>query len=306
MLGRDVELWSETGADPLGDIAPLLWRAGAVVVNLESPLTVATSPADKSIVLKASPDQVRLLSNAGVTVVTLANNHTFDFGLEGFRETIGVLEEAGISHAGAGENEDEATRPVLIDRDGLSVAVVAFSKYSGEATPAASGSEYGQASYLVSDLEDAVNRASDEADLVVVTLHFGREYFLEPVRQQREVARRAVDAGADVVIGHHPHVAQPVEIYRGVPIFYSLGNLVFDQETPPRDRSFLVALDVDADTLSFTLYPYTITRGEVELMSRDGGKAFLQDLLGRSSEGAFVVTKDGRAVGETRCCGLFP
>lgn len=298
MLGRDVERWTEAGANPLGGIAPLLESAGGVIVNLESPLTEASSPADKSIVLRASPDQVRHLSGAGVTAVTLANNHTFDYGLEGFRETIRVLDEAGISHTGAGENEDEATRPILMDLDGLSVAVVAFSKYSGEATPAASGEGFGQASYLVSDLEAAVTRASEQADLVVVALHFGREYFFEPVREQREVAYRAVDAGADVVIGHHPHVTQPVEIYDGVPIFYSLGNLVFDQETPPRDRSFLVALDVEADALSFTLYPYTITRGEVELMDKEAGTAFLHDLLGRSSEGAFVVSPEGPAKGQ--------
>jgi hypothetical protein len=97
------------GRERFGGIAPLLGRPGAVIANLESPPTVVSTSANKSIVLKASLVQVRHLTEAGVSAVILANNHTFDFGLEGFRKTIPVLTDAGIDHTGAGENEEEAT-----------------------------------------------------------------------------------------------------------------------------------------------------------------------------------------------------
>jgi len=102
-------------------------------------------------------------------------------------------------------------------------------------------------------------------------------------------------AGADIVIGHHPHVSQPVELYEDGVIFYSLGNLVFDQETPPRDRSFLVAVDVTGDQLSFSLYPYTIQRGEVRLMGVIDGWRFLRELADREEDSSLRVSLTGQA-----------
>ena len=295
MLGRDVERWMDEGADPLRDVAPLLHSASEVVVNLEAPLTTATHAVDKAIVLKAPLDSAEYLKANGVSVVTLANNHTFDYGVQGYLDTIEALGDAGIGSTGAGESLEEATRPVLFSMDGVDVALLAFSKWNTDTVPEATRDTFGQAYLGDETFGQSISSAKARADLVVVALHFGREYELVPDDRQREAVTQAIAAGADLVIGHHPHVTQPVEVIDGVPVFYSLGNFVFDQETPPRERSFLVGWDISPDSFSFRLYPYRVVGGEVEFMDSSSGVAFLHEVLSRGEPQGIEIASDGTA-----------
>lgn len=293
MLGRDVELWQNQGITPLAAIQDVLAGAEISVVNLESPFTHSLQSVEKEIVLKAKTSRVDVLQSAGVDVALLANNHQFDYGLEGHQDTVDVLNRAGIAHTGAGLNVEQATTPVVVEAEGHTVALLAFSRWDTETVPAADTSLPGQAFFGHPSTRVRIGQARASADLVVVSLHFGREYEPVAAEEQKRFAQQAIEFGADVVIGHHPHVSQPVEIYHGRPIFYSLGNLVFDQDGPEQNRSFLVGLDISAEQLAFTLHTYTITQGEVQLMSPKEGIEFLTEWKSRTKSNPTAIGSDG-------------
>ena len=292
MLGRDIERKVLNGTSPFAQVRPLFEAADVVVVNLESPLTKSTDAQDKEILLRARPESAVLLHDAGVTVAALANNHIFDFGEAGVAETIAELDRVGIAHLGAGVDLATATRPLFVDIEGVKFAFVNFSQHNSRSVPAATPTSPGQAYFGSPAFADTVNYAAANSDFVIALLHFGEEYATDQTSEQQQVARTAIDLGADVVIGHHPHVTQGIEVYRGHAIFYSIGNLVFDQETVPWDRSFLVAIDLTPDGVHFTLYPYIITEGVPTMMTVEAAAKFL-DGVNDMSPGAHVAVSDG-------------
>ena len=278
MLGRDIERKIFNGTNPFEQVRPLLQVSEAVVVNLESPLTTSADQQDKEIALKARPQSVALLQEAGVTAAALANNHIMDFGVLGLGETIAELDGAGIAHIGAGMDLNQATAPLFFTGDGARIAVVNFSQYDGPTVPAATMHSPGQASYSSDAFVPTLEYAAANSDYMICVLHFGEEYSDQPTDEQRRVARQAIDHGADAVVGHHPHVAQGIDVYNNKPIFYSLGNLVFDQETDMWDQSFLLSVDLETETARFTLYPYRIDEGVPTFMSAERAQEFLQRL----------------------------
>jgi poly-gamma-glutamate synthesis protein (capsule biosynthesis protein) len=230
MLGRTAEAYvSRHGPAFLWEgLAPVLDAADLVVVNLENPLTVQGSPLDKPFILRAHRDTGAALGAAGVDVASLANNHALDFGAAGLEETLEAVERRGIVTVGAGSSRAAAEEPAIVMAGGLRVAVLAY------AAPRWRGSEDMPASDLVAwaspDRVQAGVRAVREAvDLVVVLIHAGREYDPRPTADLRAAAQAALNAGADLVVGHHTHVVGQVELHSGGRVVaYSLGNAVFD------------------------------------------------------------------------------
>ncbi|MGE3600360.1 MAG: CapA family protein [Dehalococcoidia bacterium] len=251
MLGRTVgRSITERGAGyPFEAVAPLLEGSDVRVGNLELPLTERGTPARKDYTFRAPPSVTEGLIGADFDVLTLANNHMLDYGVEGLLDTVAALERAGIAHPGAGRNSDAAHEPAIVRVNGLTLAFLSYvntpndgrSGWVAESTRAGAdvpGVAWGTAESIRRDV--AAARAA--ADLVIVALHAGYEYSAAPNPVQRELARTAVDAGAALVLGAHPHVLQGIEIYKRVPIVYSLGNFVFDVDNDDRRQPGMPSL----------------------------------------------------------------
>ena len=217
-------------------------------LNFEQVLADSGYPVIKEI-SKADPAMVEEFVQANVNLVSVANNHIMDFGPKGVATTLRVLDDHGIKHAGAGANLTEALRPAVIEKKGLKVALLAvlvspqFPQIAMPATESSPGMAPihgtkvrllgGKSAFAPSDddlhaLEDAIKEARKSADFVAVSMHihWGPLEEIDPEGKQL-VARAAVDAGADIVLGHGPHVVNGIEFYKGKPIVYSMGNFAF-------------------------------------------------------------------------------
>ncbi|MDI3281201.1 MAG: CapA family protein, partial [Bacillota bacterium] len=221
---------------PFALVAERLAAADLAVANLESPLGSRGAPVPgKGIWFQAPGEAVEALVRSGIDAVTLANNHSLDYGPESFWETLAILHGAGIHTFGGGVNPEEARRPLLLEVEGLRLALLGYSQFAdliftpGGLPFAAAPGRPGLAPLHPAEAMADVRAARRQADLVVVYLHWGEEYRSSPTPEQVRLGRALIDAGADLVIGSHPHVLQGLEVYgRGV-IAYSLGNFVMDQ-----------------------------------------------------------------------------
>lgn len=207
------------------------------VLNLETPVTTRGTPAeDKSFVFKAPPKALPSMHQAGVDAVSLANNHTLDQGVEGLLDTMKHLKDSGIHYFGAGTNKQEAYAPVYLERKGIKIALCGFSRVIPKADWAAGKNKPGLAvAYDSAEAVKAVQGARQNADLVIVMTHWGKERTTKLEKHQTTLAREFVDAGADLVIGGHPHVLQGLERYKGKWIAYSTGNFIFTKKASAED-----------------------------------------------------------------------
>jgi len=243
MLGRGVGDRLRSVGDPAAALRPMarrLSRADLAIGNLESTLSRAGAPRQGGDSFAAAPSVRQGLRLAGFDVLTLANNHTGDFGPRALVQTVRRVRGAGITPVGAGADLDGAAQPVVVERNGVRFGIVAFDAI-GE-TPAATPSRPGALRLRMqprtgplndTDLRrvlDLVRDVRERADVVLVLPHWGTQYTTETVADQRKVARELVRAGADVVVGGHPHWVQGVERVRGALVAYSLGNFVFDMD----------------------------------------------------------------------------
>lgn len=226
--GRAEQAFREGKTDLLAAFSALASRHDLTVVNLEAPLTHSLSPIPKTgPAIKMSPEAMGWLKDAGVNLVTLANNHIFDYGESGLEDTLDTLSGANLSYVGAGMSQQQINTPFLLQRDGSTLAIVNFAENEwstshGEspgATPLSPVRNY-----------HAISKARRVADLVAVVVHGGHEHYPLPSPRMKELYRFFVDAGADLVINHHQHCVSGFEVYKGKPIFYGIGNLFFDHD----------------------------------------------------------------------------
>lgn len=205
-----------------------LWKPGndadVFMVNLEHPVTTATERVEKKFNFKMHPRYGATLVDGGITIVNAANNHIFDYGVQGMEDTMGFLDSLGIAYTGLGRNLAEARKPVVLKKKGWTVG---FLGYFGGGEYSASRNRTGFAPRYARFMVEDIRQLKKSADYVVVNLHWGVERAPEPEDWQIQLAHRLVDAGADLIVGHHPHVLQGIEQYKGSIIAYSLGNFVF-------------------------------------------------------------------------------
>jgi len=215
---------------PFLKIRDYLKSADLVFGNLETALIQGREIGSGEMVFRSAPEMAFVLKDSGFSVISLANNHTMNFGQAGLADTMLNLAEAQVAYAGAGRNSFEAYWPTFIVKNGLMFAFLAYT--DNDVIPAsyfATATTSGVAYMDIAKMRQAVNLAKLVADVVIVSIHSGAEYSDYPNTRQIKFAHAAIDAGADLVIGHHPHVVQSAEKYKGKYIFYSLGNFVFDQ-----------------------------------------------------------------------------
>ncbi len=211
---------------PFDSTRALLQRADIAIANLEAPFTSRGVAFEKTYTFRVPPARVAGLRNAGFDVLNLANNHILDYGEEGLFDTIATLDSLGLLHCGAGADEALAATPALMRVRDKTVAFLGFSTtFPREfwATTTRPGTCFPFAHLM----EPAIRESRVRADHVVVSFHWGEELASQPKDYQRLLARKAIDCGADVVLGHHAHVLQGLELYRGRLIAYGLGNFVF-------------------------------------------------------------------------------
>jgi poly-gamma-glutamate synthesis protein (capsule biosynthesis protein) len=290
--------------DPVVALAPmaaLLRRADLAVGNLESTLSTRGVPTQGSDSFGASPALVGVLRSAGFEALSLANNHAGDFGDDALLDTVGALRRSAIRPFGAGRDLEAAARPAIVERGGVRFGFLGFNAI-GE-TPRAGEGAPGALSVRMpprtgplvrADLDrvlDAVRRTAREVDVVVVLPHWGTQYTHVPEPVQREVGRALVGAGADLVVGGHPHWVQGIDVVRRVPVLHSLGNFVFDMDFMAQTMQGVVleATFWGARLRAIRLVPYAMDP-QTFAPNRVGGRAAAQilDDVWSSSTGPFA------------------
>ncbi|WP_449241277.1 CapA family protein [Desulfoscipio gibsoniae] len=244
MLSRYVAQKIKEYDDPSFPFAGVKWylQGGDIVFgNLEGPVTPGREIQIPEMVLRADPCMAPALKDAGFDILSLANNHVPDFGKQGILDTMHYLDSTAINYAGAGRNEEAAFAPRYMDVKNVRLAFLAFNDATVVPNSYLAGDGPGTAVMEPGKVAAAVRKAADNADFTVVSLHAGIEYASEPDDTQVYFAHLAIDAGADLVLGSHPHVVQKVEQYRGKYILYSLGNFIFDQLWSDNTREGVVA-----------------------------------------------------------------
>lgn len=233
--------------DPLRSVQPLWRDADLRFVNLEAPLSDQrgeTQSPHHDLVFTGPPAGADALARAGVGMVSTANNHSWDYGRRGMFETLANLDRAGVQHAGTGVDEAAAYRPAIVDVRSAKVALFAVTQVWNLGVFEQEQARHHVAWADPARLRDAVMRARREADFVLLSYHGGEEYTEAPFPRARAFVAEMMSLGVDAVIGHHPHVMQGVAWFESRPVFYSLGNLVFDarSDVPGTARGMIAKL----------------------------------------------------------------
>lgn len=261
MLSRGVGSVMKARGDwlsPFRKIAGRLLAADLAFGNLECPISDQGRNLHHLYSFRANPRALEGLKEAGFRVVSQANNHAYDWGPQALLDSLQRLRAAGIETVGAGQNDLQAHYPAIVDLGGLKVAFLAY--VDVDPKEATAGVDRPGVAWLEPErvLAD-IRFARPLADLLVVCPHWGVEYATTPTRGQVNLARRMIDAGADVIVGSHPHVTQPLEHYHGRWIAYSLGNFVFDQKNPATHRGLMLKVKVlDKQIVEVAELPITI------------------------------------------------
>lgn len=233
---------SAGGLAPLADVAGLLDDADITVGNLESPLSDGGAKnTAKDVTFRGDPRGIEGLRAAGFDFLSLGNNHVLDYGPDALADTTSALQSAGIGYAGAGADKTAAWTPAVRDVNGTTVAFLSFSHILPAgfvATDSKAGLAAGRGN--MEAVSSAIREAKDRYDYVLVSFHWGVEYEDFANGEQVRDARMAVDAGADMVLSHHPHVIQGIEYYDGRLIVYSTGDFVFDHYSRKTGESFIL------------------------------------------------------------------
>ncbi|MGN8799872.1 CapA family protein [Candidatus Merdisoma sp. HCP28S3_D10] len=265
--------------------------ADIFMLNQEFPFgTTGEAVEDKEYTFRVDPKYVSLLPELGVDVVTLANNHMLDYGRGPLKETLEALDEAGILHVGAGQNLEEASALKTIEAGGWTIGFLGATRVIPEHSWTASWSNSGLfTTYDPTKLLGEIQAAKQQFDYVVVYVHWGIERNTEPEEYQKSLARQYIDAGADAVIGAHPHVLQGIEYYQGKPIFYSLGNFIFANRTY---ETMMAELTITDDGIEVRVIPCVSTANQMGLMDGSGRAAFYGNLQGLCF-GGVTIGEDG-------------
>lgn len=244
MFGRNIDevITPKYGYEHLFKyVRPYFDQSDYITGNFDNPITLRDGypQADKFIHLRTNPGAAKALKKVGFSSVTLANNHMKDYGKQGLLDTLKVFNQEKIDTVGAGRDLKSATKISYQTVNDIKIAVVGFS----DVLPKEFRARKDRSGIAPADPDvffPLVAKAKNNADLVLVHIHWGLEYDSGYHPRQQDLAHALVDAGADIVIGHHPHVLEPVEVYKNSVIFYSLGNFIFDQGWSRTRESVLV------------------------------------------------------------------
>ena len=289
-----------TGAGSAGacidkDLLSEMRSADVFMLGHAFALTEGGTPLEKTSLFRAATKDSAVLTELSVDVVSLANNHSFDYSYDGLKDTLNTLDSIKIAHVGAGLEEVEATKPYYVEIGGKRIAFTAAMRSEVYAeTPAATQTEAGVAKmYDLESYLETIRTAKENADIVVAYAHWGVENTIWLESEQLDGARAMIDAGADIVVGAHSHTLQTVEVYRGKPIFYGLGDI--------SGEGGLAKITVSKDgTISAKVIPFSAASGVISPLSGEALDFKIERLnfVAKSVESIAknTVAKDGSLV----------
>lgn len=273
---------------PVERVKEHLASADLTFANLESPIGVKGTPLPgKQIWFRAAPEAVDVLKTAGLDGVAVANNHILDYDTENFLETLVHLEKAGIGYVGGGRSIAEARKPLVLSARGVRVAFLGYSEFADlffdwgyPRSFAATETLPGVARIDETWLAEDIKAARAQADLVAIAFHWGEEFQNYPTAEQQRLARLAVDLGADLVLGYHPHSIQGFELYKGSFIAYSTGNFIMDrQDTDLARESMILDFTVSPGGVrAVAVHPVWIRAEQPYIMTGAEGEQLLQKM----------------------------
>lgn len=300
LAGSGEKIYRKYGYDyPFAATREILQQGDIVIGNLESPLASSGIEfTDKKFRFKVDPQAALALKKAGFTHLSLANNHILDFGVAGLQETLAALAANSIISAGAGQNLTAARKAGITAIHGVKVAFLSYSLtypeefFAGKET---AGTAPGYAALFTADIA----AAKKQADCVIVAFHWGGEGLDKPKAYQIIAAHRAVDAGADIIIGHHPHTLQGVEYYGKGVIFYSLGNYAFGSYSRSSEISMIARITFDAGIRAVEIIPLSVLNSQVKFQPQPLSGAAVDKAamkIGRLSSGlkSYLTVVNGR------------
>ena len=290
MLGRGVAYWIEKNGNyemAFERVKDNLSVGDIVFGNLESPLTDSNKGLDKNgkIVLKAKPEALKAMTSVGFNLLSLSNNHIMDYYEKGLFDTMELLDQNNIVHAGGGRNLDEARKLSIIEKNGLKIGLLAYTDmaeitFAGKPylSFAAGDEKSGVVPRKYETIKEDVQKARDQVDLLAVSLHWGVEESFNIPDEQVDFAHMLIDDGVDIILGHHAHQFQGIEIYNEKPILYSMGNIMFDQNEHENMESFIVDMKYKGtELIALTATPVRILeKSYVEIQTGSDAKAILE------------------------------
>ena len=296
LVGSAKPIIEQRGVDyPFDSMRRIIEAADLAIGNLEMPLATTGNPLpEKEFTFVGQPKLAEGIANAGFDVLALANNHMGDYGDDALLETLEVLSANNLRYCGAGPNLQAARLPAIVRLQNAQIAVLAYSKtypfefFAGETDP---GTVNGIAEIFVPD----IRAARAWADLVVVSFHWSGELVTEPREYQEWLGRQVIDAGADLVFGHHPHVLQGIEVYKGKIIAYSLGDFVFGSSSESKHTGAILRVTFrDGETKRGEIIPINVDNREVQFQPRrlsgDTARAAIDEIQTLSEKWGTEIT----------------
>ncbi len=271
---------------PFAQVKSIISANDIAFYNNEFPVCNKTDgfAINKKFSFRAEPDYIKGLKSAGFNIASVANNHTIDYSKSGFIKTIKLLNKNGIYTVGGGKNQKQAFKPLLLEKNGQTFAFFANLEFLLEGTSFNQNRPY-PAFAQINRLCKNIKKYNSIVDFVIISFHWGRESVTTPTYKQVNFAHKVIDAGADIVIGHHPHVLQSVEIYKNKIILYSLGNFVFDNSKKLQKQSVIFKCSFNnAEIINPRFIPVSIKNHRPVIASKEQTNIIFEQLI-KISEG---------------------
>lgn len=296
MLGRGVGSRLKKSGKELAykNLESIFNRADILFGNLEHPISDRGKKLPgKGICLRAQPEMVEILEEAGFDILSLANNHILDYDSEALIDTLNILKSKNIGYVGAGENINEARTPYIIRVKNRRIGFLAYDEFahyyystSYKRRFVATNDLPGTAPKDINIILEDIKKVRESVDFLIVSLHWGVEESNFISQEQRAFAKRLIDNGVDIILGHHPHVIQPIEIYKGKPIIYSMGNYIFDQNDENNKQGMVVSIIIqDRDIERLEVIPIYIQNKSEPIIAKGSLGMSIMNKLIKLSQG---------------------
>lgn len=295
LLDKSVgERIKEFGVDyPFKSVGPILKKSDLTAGNLETSVTVRGTAQQKQFTFRSKPRTLKGVYNAGFDMVSLANNHTLDYGQIGLTDTMANLKKYKIGYSGAGKNEKEAFQAYQKVVNGKKIAILGISRVLPETSWMAGISKPGLASgYSTEPMMKYVKKAVKSSDYTIVMIHWNKESTDYPEAYAREMAKKFIDAGVDAVVGSHSHTLMGIDYYKNKPIFYSMGNFVFTSSSAKSSETMMATITFDNNKVGIKLIPAKIVNGQPKLMNDAYNQKVIKKLNGLSPRAK--ISKSGK------------
>ena len=268
---------------PLTEVSHIVKSADYAVLNLETAIGTLGEKEDKQFTFQSPPDATTTIKENGFDLVSLANNHAMDFGRSGLRETISLLNNADIKYIGAGNDVEEAYKPLSLKLKGKNINFYGYSQVLPSITWYANQNGGIASGYQTETVLQNIKSHTSEDEFTIVYVHWGSERSITPNQSQINFSHELIDNGVDAVLGSHPHVLQGIEFYKEKPIVYSLGNFLFpDYVNGDAADSVIAELNISNDLIYLDLIPTTIKQSKSSVATGDDSKRIINKLIERS------------------------